>query len=1082
MILGPLAIVDDQCEDGAVAGAKLRALLGVLAVRRGRVVSVDELTELLWPDDAPANPRNALQSQISQLRRSLGPIGRDLVVSRAPGYALDVPAAAVDADRFEALVDGARALGDDADPDERVRLLEDALSLWRGPALVEFADVDVASAAAARLEELRLTAEEDRFDALLARGEGTSLVPALETSVAAHPLRERLRGQLMLARFRAGRQADALETYHDARRVLDEQLGVDPGPELSRRYEALLRHEDPLARARDAEVAARAVPRSEPDAAPRPAPPPSQLPTALTSFVGRDDELRRVATLLGGARLLTLTGAGGAGKTRLAAEAATRMVDAGRWPDGTWFVELGALEDPEPLVETIARRLGLTDDGALAASSGGVRRDPLDRVIEALRERDALLVLDNCEHLVVAVAPLVRDLLSGTARLAVVATSREPLGVPGETVWSVPSLPVPPSRRDVDQDLRSWPAVRLFLDRARMADPSFAPDVDDVATVAEVCRRLDGIALAIELAAARVRTLGLDELAARLDDRFGVLTGGDRTARPRQRTLRAVVEWSWDLLEEREQAVLCRLSVFASGATVGDAEAVCAGDPVPRDEVLHVLTRLVDRSVLVADRAQRPLRFRLLETIRAYAAEQLEAAGETRDTRERHLDHVTDDVLRAVPDLRVAAQLDAMDALDADLDEVRAALGWARATDDDERGARLAVGLGWYWYLRGLRVEGLRWMRTFLDRAAPRERALATLWGAFLEVESVPQGTTRTLFGEAIDDLEDHGTPADLAFARLLAADLSAVVGDHEVVPDLLAAARAAATEAGDDGYLATADFVAGHQQLMLGDLAAAEPWLQAALDGFQRVGDRWGQVQCRMALASGAEVRGDVDGATSHVEAGLALAQQLRLRELEGILHGRAAVLAVTAGREDHALEAIDRSDRIADELGADFLRLNGHLAAGQVALRTGDLSTARRRFETAEAWLDGSPHPALHAYALTRLATVAEHEGDLTRASELGRAALDLARTTSAHRSVALALEALAGVAGAAGRAEDGALLLGAATARRATDGHLLPGGDATDLARTEATIRAGLGEDRYLAALEEGRRRDLDALPLP
>jgi predicted ATPase len=672
--------------------------------------------------------------------------------------------------------------------------------------------------------------------------------------------------------------------------------------------------------------------------------------------------------------------------------------------------------------------------------------------------------------------------LSRTTLLTVLCTSREPLGLTGEAVWSVPSLPVPPDAQGDPSELLRWGAVRLFVDRVLASDPGWALDEAAVPAVVEICRRLDGIALAIELAAARVRTLGLSVLSERLEDRFRVLTGGDRTAQPRQRTLRAVVDWSWELLEEPERVVFRRLSVFASGATIEAAEAVCSdGERVRAEDVLDLLAGLAVRSMVVVDHAHPWVRYRMLETLRAYGQDRLREAGEGDERHDRHADHLLEVVRHAVPLLRGQGQLDAMQQLDSELDDLRGALRWLAASGATQRGARLATELGWYWYLRGLRVEGLRWLRTFEDAAEPRESALTSLWCAFLEVEGVDPERTRELFDQAIDRLVVHGDARDRAFAQLLAADLSAVVGDHAAVPGYLTAARQAADEAGDAGYQATADFVAGHQQLMLGDIAAARPWIEAALEGFRRVGDRWGQVQCLMALAGDPGMSGGLEVAVVHVDEALDLSRQLHLRELEGILHGRRASLAVLEDDLTVAMAEVAEADRISDELGADFLRVNSDLAAGLVALRRGDLDTADRRLGEALRWLEDSPNPLLITYALARLATVAELRGEFHRAVELAQKAVGIATDTPAFGSQALALDALAAAYAASGRAEDAALLLGAADARREGAQHGLPKADLVEARRVEGAARAALGDDVFAELTARGRELGIDELPL-
>jgi predicted ATPase/DNA-binding SARP family transcriptional activator len=1070
-ILGPLEVTSAG-DTVAVPGARQRTLLAVLAVHLGEVVSVDRLVDMIWGEEPPANPRNALQSQVSQLRRHLGDEGQGLVVSQPPGYVLRADPDTVDAARFEALVREGREALRDGDQDRAAGRLGAALELWRGPPLGEFAGHAFADLAAARLEELRLGAVEDRIEAGLRAGRHAELVADLETLVAEHPLRERPRGQLMLALSRAGRQADALEVFRDTRRVLDEELGIDPGRDLVSLYEKLLRQED------EAPAAVPAAQASPPSSEVLP----SVLPRPLSSFIGRSDDLERVVGLLGGSRLVTLTGPGGVGKTRLAIEAAARAVDGDSDTEAVWLVELGGLRHPDLVAAAVAETLGLTDGSGLAGTASAPHQAGA-RVIAALRRRSALLVLDNCEHLVDPVAGFVRDLLGATAALSVLCTSREALGIAGETVWSVPSLPLPPPEQQVGvDDLARWGATALFLDRTRLADPDLVIDDADAWRVVQLCRRLDGIPLALELAAARVAMLGLADLADRLDDRFAVLTGGDRTAQPRQRTLQAVIGWSWDLLDEAERALFRRLSVFAGGATLDAVEGVCSDrDELPRDGVLELMASLVGKSMVVADRHDRPTRYRMLESLHAFATDRLADRGEAETFRRRHADHMQALAARTVPRLRTRTQQRAMEELDDLLDDLRAALTWAEETGDGQRGGRLATELGWYFYLRGHGAEGARWLTTFATRAAPREAALARLWSALLAPAADQTPDLPAELQDAAGVLDEHGTLTDRAFAALVIAVVRIAFGDATGADEQLRSARALIEPDGEEADVAVADLLTGNVRLIVGDVGGARPWLEGALDRFTGLGDRWGEVQCRVALLSCAEMTGDLTGALRHADRGIALTGELRLAELEAVLHSRRATVAVLAGDEEVAETSLRRSRHLAEELGAEMVAGTVDLAAGFVALRTGRLREAERCFQRVLDRFGDTPLPVVRTYALARLGTVAELTGDLDRAVTLHRDSYHVACRTGDPRSVALALEGLAAAHAAAGRSEDAAVLLGAAEARRDSVGLPLPAVERTDVDRAETTARSELGDERFAAARERGRSLADDQLPV-
>ncbi|PRX01774.1 UNVERIFIED_ORG: transcriptional regulator, partial [Actinomadura viridilutea] len=549
-VLGPVAVWTDDGSPVAVPGRKVRALLADLLVHEGRPVPADRLIDDLWGARPPGNPALALSAKVSQLRRVLEdaqPGGRALVETRPAGYVLHIGADGLDAVRFTDMLARARRTDD---PAARAELLRDALALWRGPALADFADEPFAQPTITRLEDLRLAALEDHAEARLALGEHAATAAELGDLVAAHPLRERLRALHMRALYLAGRPREALESFASLRAQLADELGLDPGPELVALHRAILTQDPSLG-----------------------GPPRGNLPAPVSELIGRDAAIAEIEARLRGDRLVTLTGPGGVGKTRLALAVADRVAAA--FPDGAWLVELAAYEPPPtagdplgPLTDMVMAALDVRDPPG--------RGTPVERLVAALRARRMLLVLDNCEHVVEQAAELTDRLLRGVPGLRVLATGREPLAVAGEVVWSVPPLRVP--ARDADpREVARCDAVRLFAARAAAAARGFALDERNAGAVAVLCRRLDGIPLALELAATRVRALGVDGLVARLDDRFRLLAGGRRGAPPRQQTLLAMIDWSWDLLTEPERAVLRRLSVHADGCTPEAAEAVCGG-------------------------------------------------------------------------------------------------------------------------------------------------------------------------------------------------------------------------------------------------------------------------------------------------------------------------------------------------------------------------------------------------------------------------------------------------------------------------------------------------------------------------
>jgi predicted ATPase/DNA-binding SARP family transcriptional activator len=720
-ILGTTQALRDDGTPATLAGGRLRALLTALALRPGRVVGADTLIGEVWEGDPPTGGTGALQALVGRLRRT---IGHEAVGSVDGGYRLEAAEDQVDLYLFERLAgEGARALAD-GDPARASGLLGDALALWRGPALADLPD---RGTAAVRTEALRLDAQRHRLTAELALGAAVPILPELAGLAAAHPLDEPLRALHIRALRAAGRTADALTAYEAVRRDLADLLGTDPSAELRALHAELLNPAPlPQAASNGRPAAAGKVRPAEGEGGDGPAtggpairpagvdgrPRAGNARARLTSFVGREAELASVEGDLGRARLVTITGPGGTGKTRLAQEAGDRV--AGRWADGVWYAELAPVSDPRTLPEAVISSLGLRDtllhggsaaEAALAAETKP--RDPARQLTDYCAGRDLLLVLDNCEHVIDAAATLAELLLASCPGVSILATSREPLGVPGELVRPLDPLPDPP-------------ALRLLADRGAAARPGFSTGDDPVAC-AELCRRLDGLPLAIELAAARLRSMSPRQLADRLDDRFRLLTGGSRTLLPRQQTLRAVVDWSWDLLEPAERVLLRRLAVFRGGWTLEAAEAICAdpegpadrvGDRIDGPDAAALLASLVDKSLVLADLTAGGARYRMLETIHEYAAERLDATGERAEVERRHLVYFREYVRAADPLLRGAGQLLWFERLEQEHENLRAALRRAVAAGDEQEALMLVLGCNWFWEVRNYASERRHWPAT----------------------------------------------------------------------------------------------------------------------------------------------------------------------------------------------------------------------------------------------------------------------------------------------------------------------------------------------------------------------------------
>jgi predicted ATPase/DNA-binding SARP family transcriptional activator len=725
-VLGPVEAWRNG-ERLALGGPRQQALLAMLLLEAPRPVSIDRLVSELWADEPPDGADVTIRSYVSRLRSSLG--DGVAISAVAAGYALDVAPDAIDARRFERLIatDASRPAGGADRRRSRDRLAA-ALELWVGTPFAQLPQIGALRIEAERLAELRLQALGRRIDADLEMGLSDALVPELEGLLRDHPFRERFWAQLMLALYRANRQADALAAYHRARTALDEHLGIEPGDELVSLQAAILRHEVP-------EVA-----------------PPTQrhnLPAPIATFVGREAELLRVQGLVRSNRLVTLTGVGGVGKTRLAVEAARGMVT---WfADGVAFIDLAPLGDPALLADHL---VAVLDPG------GPSNVDPIERVAGHLREQERLVVLDNCEHLLAACAAVTSRLLTTCPFIRILATSRELLGVDGEVDAEVNPLGVPAKG---DPDIRESEAVRLFMARARAARPGLADDDQTIAAVGRICADLEGIPLAIELAAARARVLSPAEINDRLRDRFRFLVSWRRLGTARHRTLREAMDWSHDLLDPAGQRLLAELSVFTGGFGLDAVQAVCAIDSA--DDALDQVQRLVEASLVNVEQAGGPTRYTLLETVRQYGADRLEASGRSEDLRRRHAEHfaaVADDgwLQLHIP----ATQAFWLERLRVDRDNYRAALGWSLDRGESQIALRIAGTLWRYWWIWGEPQEGRAWL----------ERALAA------DDRSNPERRGRCLIGLAgllwsLGDHEAAAGPADEA--RRLADE----VGDNVV-------------------------------------------------------------------------------------------------------------------------------------------------------------------------------------------------------------------------------------------------------------------------------------------------------------
>ncbi|MFF5212271.1 BTAD domain-containing putative transcriptional regulator [Streptosporangium sp. NPDC000396] len=1031
-----------------VPGVRLQGLVVRLALAGGRAVEQSVLIDAIWAEDPPADPAHALQALVSRLRRTLGSAGD--VAQVAGGYRLDVEAADVDALRFEQLAAVGRDRLRAGDPNAAAAVLGEAVALWGDrPGAEPTVVAAVAPAAATRLAHASVEAVADLADAELSLGRADVAAARLTSLLAEHLVHERAAALLMDALAAQGRQAEALAWYERVRETLADVLGTDPGAALRERHLSLLRAERP--------APAAAQTRS------------SNLPAPLTSFVGRDDDLARIGTLLAAGRLVTVLGPGGAGKTRLAVEAARRHRHEYR--DGAWMIDLASITEPAKVGAAVLAGIGLRG-GAMFEARMRVEGDELDVLVDQLGSRESLLLVDNCEHLIDAVAHLVAALLSRCVGLRVLATSREPLAVDGEALVPLGPLALPGPNDGVEQARRAA-SVRLFTERAAAVRPGFDVDETTLPEVRRVVRSLDGMPLALELAAARLRTLSLPELADGLSDRFRLLSTGSRTALPRHRTLRAVIAWSWELLSEHERTVAERVSILPGGVTLASATAVCAGTAVPADEIPELLACLVDRSLLQL--APDPGRYRMLETLREYGTGRLAGTGDLGTVRDLAVGYFAELMARHDPQLRGPGQLAAMRVISAEYDNALAALRRRCDTGDAPGAVALALNLTWYWHMFGRHPDASYWLGEAL--AVPGgeptpDRDCAHVISLIDRVDAWPGRSAE----KAADDQAQMRELAD----RLLAyPELPGPYG--ALTPAFL---QEEETAFAIIGHLADGDnvWLSGLARMFraqfaenAGELDKMRPDMEAALACFRQAGDRWGQATVLPMRAQLRQYDDDLDGALADLREARSLAGEFGSLNLsdEVFLDLRWIDLHLRRGDTDLTIAVIDSARERA--LRANSPEMPALVDAWEAVfrMRIGDLDRARELLDDAERGLHGdTTFPGDHVRMLVGSvrASLCLETGDLAGAEKALEKAYAAALETRDLPMLSLVAVNAAALAEAHGWHHESAVLLGAASRLRGAH-------DRTDRQVRELTRRgrAALGEEAFAAAYGKGWELD-------
>ncbi len=869
-VLGTLEVLDNGGHPVELRGSKLRTLLAALVLRAGQPVSADQLADLLWGDEPPAGAANALQAQVSKLRRSL--VGVPLE-GRDGGYVLAIDPQQIDAERFTRLA----AAGHEHLVAERnaeaATALREALALWRGPALADFVFDEFAQTHRTRLEEMRLAATEDRIDADLAEGRHEAVAAELEGLVREHALRERLWGQLMLALYRCDRQSDSLRAYQRARDLLADELGLDPGPALRELERQVL--------AQDAALAA-------PTVTSRASLGLSNIHPELSTFVGRTHDSAHIVELLRSRRLVSVIGPGGVGKTRIATEVALRPDRL--WRDGTWLVELG-LDSGERAVSaafqrTFGPRLGHTGGDAT-----------LDWLTTGLSATELLIVLDNCEHLLAEAAAVVSAILRSCPGVSVLATSREPLGVPGECVRVLDPL-------ELDD------AMQLFASRAADSDGNFVLDDSSVASVATICASVDRLPLAIELTAARTRAFSAQQLAELLDQRFGLVSTANRGRPQRQQTMHAAVDWSFELLFDDERRLLTRLSVFADGFTLDAATKVCADDSLATADIEVLLARLVDKSLVATDRrSSSGPRFRLLRPVADYTAARLDDSGETALIRSRHTLWMIELTAGLTAGLRGSSMISWAHRASAERANLARTAEWGLGEGDPAATLQIGVNLGWYAFLSANLRNDEPVLLQLLERAGHAPVALrcrALMWSGLL---SIGRTARRTWAMDAIDVARTAATAAGMAPSpegidgvgiTTEAIALARTAGDQALLlealaigslhltavgshPDTLRAldeeAGLLAESIGDEWHAAMMSALGGLASYVAGELERSMTELRGAIDTFRNLGDDATAALFETSFSEVAELRGDIAAATAAMAAALAVGSEAGFR-----------------------------------------------------------------------------------------------------------------------------------------------------------------------------------------------------------
>lgn len=1021
-LLGAMEVLVDGVP-AKLPGVAERALLVQLLLAPGRTLPATLLVDRLWSEATlPVDPMNALQTRVSKLRRALRNIGLEELVTRdGVGYRADVDPSQVDALEFADQVRSARAAATQAAAaggyeQRHLEAYDDALALWRGSPLSDFVTEQWANAETARLVELRLAALTERAQVALALGRHLEVVGDLEPMVTQDPTLESLGSLLMLALYRSGRQADALEVYTRTRIALDEALGLEPSVSLRSLHERVLRQDESLGGGSDVAAAQAVAP--VPGRSGEGSTTPTNLPTVIRPLIGRDEQLDSLSAMLGDARLLTLIGPGGAGKTSLALATAVRAAHS--FSDGAYGVRLASVGSGDQVPLAVADALGVPLDGSSA------ERDVRQRLTSFLARRRLLLLVDNCEHVVDAAASLIDDILGRCPHVTVLATSREALAVPDEVQVTVAPLPTPPEDTPPGRVLE-YPAAQLFAERARAVRPGLVFDQDDLSAVGHISRSLDGIPLALELAAARVAAMSPGDIADRLAQRFSFLTSGTRTAEARQQTLRATVEWSYALLSDVERRAFNRLSVFRGGWSLTAAEAVMADEVLSSGVVLDTIGRLVERSMVWVERG-RTTRYRMLETLREYAAEQLRSSGEAEAFAGRHADYFRALAERAEVELRGHGQRETLRMLRDEQPNIRAAITWLSRPGGDIDSALVTAGsLGMFWHL-GRHLEGRQVLGRLMASTGGSPPARARALQAVSIVER-PRGCLVHPHPRCAETAEESlavfislEDPWRAALSKVLVAVEGVTGAFRERSDALLDEAEEEFSREGDAWGRAVIGFVRLETAMKAGDVDAAQRLGPATVGAFRQLDDLWGLSATLYHYGWGLRQFGRLEEGARILEEAIDVAASAGLWNTVQWAYADLAIEKVHVSDLRAARDLFDRAATASQKVGdgaGEVLAAYGYGLLGEVGA---DWVEADRRYEEAVVGFERLGTPVWVGIALAGRGRCAEALGDLAGAGEHFENALTVGRSLGEPSVTAASLEGLGRLAHGQGRRADG------------------------------------------------------------